>query len=84
MLCQRPNLGNVVSAHSNQSRDGKGKSIKASDAAIAFLCESCHTETDQGSKLSRADRIDLWETAHRATMRWLIESGGLIVNGKGP
>lgn len=79
MGCRAPNVGQVVSAHSNQSRDGKGTSIKASDAAIAFLCDVCHYAVDAG----RADReiaLKFWEAAHRATMRWLIEDGLLIVN----
>jgi hypothetical protein len=51
--CSGVNRGNVVAAHSNQLRDGKGKSIKAHDYRIAFLCDTCHAAIDQGSKLSR-------------------------------
>jgi Fe-S oxidoreductase len=74
--------GTVVAAHSNQLRDGKGRSIKASDAAIAALCYSCHSQIDQGPTLSRQERIDIWENAHRKTMRWLIEEGYLVVRSK--
>lgn len=74
--------GTVVAAHSNQSRDGKGRSIKASDAAIAALCYSCHSQIDQGPTLSRQERIDIWENAHRKTMRWLIEEKHLVVKSK--
>ena len=74
--------GTVVAAHSNQIRDGKGTGIKASDAAIAALCYNCHTMIDQGSKLSKEERFDIWELAHRKTMRWLIENEVLIVNSK--
>ena len=74
--------GTVVAAHSNQQRDGKGTGIKASDAAIAALCYNCHTMIDQGSKLSKKERFDIWELAHRKTMRWLIENEVLIVNSK--
>jgi hypothetical protein len=77
--CGAPNVGQIVAAHSNQLRDGKGKSIKASDAAVAFLCDRCHHEIDQGRVLSKDGRVLLWEEAHRATMRWLIESGHLEV-----
>jgi hypothetical protein len=72
----------VVAAHSNQLRDGKGRGLKASDAAIAAMCYSCHYDIDQGSKLSKQERIDVWESAHRKTIRWLIENEVLIVNDK--
>lgn len=78
MGCGAANHGQVVSAHSNQGRDGKGASLKASDAAVAFMCDVCHHAVDAG----RTDRVSataLWEHAHRATMRWLIESGQLVV-----
>lgn len=78
--CRAPNDGQIVSAHSNQLRDGKGTGIKASDAMIAFLCDFCHRQVDQGSADGR-ERLAMWEDAHRRTMRWLIESGHLIVSG---
>jgi hypothetical protein len=74
--------GTVVAAHSNQLRDGKGRGIKASDAAIAALCYTCHMSIDQGANLSKQERIDIWEEAHRKTMRWLIENEYLIVKSK--
>ena len=74
--------GTIVAAHSNQLRDGKGKGIKASDAAIAALCYTCHTKIDQGSTLSKEERRLIWEEAHRKTMRWLIENEILVVNSK--
>lgn len=40
--------GTVVAAHSNLSRHGKGKSIKAHDCFVAFLCHRCHSWLDQG------------------------------------
>lgn len=85
MCCARPNGGNVVSAHSNQSRDGKGMGLKASDAAICFACDICHTFIDQGvfpgaGVFPNGAREAMWERGHRATMRWLIENGHLIVS----
>ena len=71
--------GTVVAAHSNQLRDGKGRSLKASDYRIAALCFRCHAELDQGAKLTKAERIEMWESAHRATMGWLFENGKLTV-----
>jgi ferredoxin len=66
--------GTIVAAHSNQLRDGKGRGIKAHDYRIAALCHSCHSEIDQGAKLSKAERIETWEEAHRKTIGWLFEN----------
>ena len=71
--------GTVCAAHSNQMRDGKGKGIKAHDYRIAALCFRCHSELDQGSKLSREERLQIWEDAHRKTIGWLFENGYLLV-----
>lgn len=70
--------GTVVAAHSNQLRDGKGRSIKAHDYRIAALCYTCHADIDQG-KMSREDKQDLWEMAHRKTVGWLFENEHLEV-----
>ena len=67
--------GTVVAAHSNQLRDGKGRSIKAHDYRIAALCMRCHHEIDQGNKLSKEERREIWEDAHRSTIGWLFENG---------
>ncbi|WP_244785444.1 DUF1364 domain-containing protein [Cupriavidus pauculus] len=67
--------GTVVAAHSNQLRDGKGRGVKAHDYRIAALCHTCHTELDQGSRLSRVQREEMWEAAHRATVGKLFEMG---------
>lgn len=75
--CGKYNDGTVVAAHSNQQRDGKGKSIKAHDYRSASMCFTCHYELDQGSKLSREERREMWEEAHRKTIGWLVESGRL-------
>lgn len=64
----------MVAAHSNQMRDGKGRGLKAHDYRIAALCFKCHYEIDQGKNLSRAERLNLWEDAHRATIGWLFEN----------
>lgn len=75
MGCGKHNEGDVVAAHSNQSRDGKGGAHKAHDYRVAFLCCGCHTELDQGRRMSREDRVAFWEAAHRKTIGWLFESG---------
>ena len=68
----------IVAAHSNQGRDGKGMGLKASDAAIAYLCYKCHSSIDQGG-WPKAISVKMWEAAHRKTMRWLIEEGHLKI-----
>ena len=65
--------GTIVAAHSNQLRDGKGRSLKAHDFRIAALCYRCHSELDQGSKMSKQERLNMWEDAHRATVGWLFD-----------
>ena len=67
MHCGAQN-GTVVAAHSNQLRDGKGKGIKAHDFRIAALCYRCHADLDQGSKMSKEERKEVWEEAHRRTI----------------
>lgn len=71
--------GTVVAAHSNQLRDGKGKGIKASDYRIAAMCGQCHYELDQGRNLSKTERVELWDEAHRKTIGWLFDEGYLLV-----
>ena len=66
--------GTIVAAHSNQMRDGKGRGLKADDYRIAALCYKCHTELDQGKNMSRKERLNMWEDAHRATIGWLFEN----------
>lgn len=76
MMCGTQN-GTVVAAHSNQLRDGKGRSIKAHDYRIAALCYRCHAEIDQGAKMTKEERLEAWESAHRATVGWLFDTGRL-------
>lgn len=76
--------GTVVAAHSNQLRDGKGRSIKSADYRIAALCYRCHTELDSGHSLSYDERIEKWESAHRKTIGELFERGYIgITNRRG-
>ncbi len=72
--------GTVCAAHSNQLRDGKGRGLKSYDFRIAALCFSCHSNLDQGTKMSREERLELWEQAHRATIGWLFENNKLTVS----
>jgi hypothetical protein len=71
--------GTVVAAHSNQMRDGKSMSMKSNDFRIAALCFRCHSNLDQGSKMTREERVNMWEEAHRGTIGWLFEKEHLEV-----
>ena len=79
--CQHCSIqdGTIVAAHSNQLRDGKGRGLKSSDARIAALCYRCHSDIDQGRSLSKDQRVEVWESAHRATIGWLFENGHIEV-----
>lgn len=76
--CSRHQPGSVVYMHSNQGRDGKGRSIKAHDYRIALGCYWAHMGCDQG-KLHKITVVSAWEDAHRETIGWLIENGILGV-----
>lgn len=67
--------GTVVAAHSNQLRHGKGRGIKASDIYVASMCYRHHTELDQGHAMSKSEKIEMWEDAHRNTVRLLVRRG---------
>jgi len=73
------NDGTVVAAHSNQLRDGKGRGLKAHDYRISSLCYQCHMDLDQGAKLTKEERVNKWEDAHRRTIGWLFDNGHLGV-----
>ena len=79
MSCDRHNDETIVAAHSNALRDGKGRGLKAHDYRIAALCFTCHLKLDQGHTMSRQERTEMWEEAHRKTIGWLFESLRLIV-----
>lgn len=78
--------GRTQAAHSNQLRFGKGRGLKASDAAIMALCgpgygeSGCHAELDQGAHMTKAERY-AFEYEHIAlTLIALIEMGYLVVS----
>ena len=64
----------TVSAHSNQTRDGKGKGIKAHDWAIAFACGGCHFFLDQ-STASREMKLSYFIPGLRLTRLRIIAMG---------
>lgn len=74
--CQHCGLeGYTQAAHSNQAKHGKGRSIRASDEFTAALCLKCHYELDQGNKLSKEERVEMWERAHNRTVAELKRLG---------
>lgn len=79
MHCGKHNEGDVVAAHSNQLKDGHGRGIKAQDYRIAYLCFACHYAVDQGKDMSKVERREMWDEAHRKTIGWLFESGKLKI-----
>ena len=69
--CQHCGSGEMVqAAHSNWG-GGKGRGIKADDNLVAALCLKCHWEIDQGVKLTKLERQEMWQKAHQRTMRLL-------------
>ena len=71
--------GTVVAAHSNQLRHGKGRGIKCHDYFVAAMCFKCHAEIDQGSKLNKSERVEIWQSAWEKTIAQLFERGILNV-----
>ena len=65
----------VCGAHSNWAEHGKGRGIKASDEFTAALCQKCHTELDQGARLSKEQRRMLWQMAYQKTVNKLKGQG---------
>lgn len=55
--------GTIVAAHSNLLEHGKGMGMKAHDGMCAWLCNRCHTEMDQGSKMCAEQKRDVMLTA---------------------
>ena len=64
----------VQAAHTNWGH-GKGRGIKADDNRIAALCLKCHYAVDQGKDLSREERQEMWEKAHKRTVETLVDRG---------
>lgn len=68
--------GTICGAHANWSVFGKGGHIKADDNRAASLCSMCHIPLlDQGSELSKAERIAMWWAAHVKTIAELMRRG---------
>lgn len=72
VLCKR--ACQPQAAHKNE---GKGKSIKTSDACTAALCADCHVRIDQGTDLTKEERRGLINAAIVATIE-ILSNNGLI------
>ena len=75
--CGKHNDGTIVAAHSNQLIHGKGRGIKSHDCYVAALCNSCHTDLDQGTTLTREERKEMWSDACILTYGWMMQDGRL-------
>ena len=73
--CQRCGKHGSQVAHSNQLRDGKGRGLKAYPWRVAALCPECHVEIDSGAHMSKEERRNAWDEAHRATIGELFSRG---------
>ena len=71
LQCQHCGHYQSQACHSNW-HGGKGRGIKASDNYVAALCQKCHYEVDQGVRLSKAERQDMWFNAHIKTLHFLL------------
>ena len=65
--CIRCGNPNSQAAHSNSSRDGKGRGIKASDAFVIPLCFKCHAAFDRFELGNRAESEAMFE-------KWLVKT----------
>lgn len=74
-LCRRQD-GTVVACHSNWAAYGdKGRATKADDRYIAAGCYRCHSELDQGKRMSREERQRAWLRAHTRTVDLMVRKG---------
>ena len=65
--CVRCGNPHSQAAHSNSSRDGKGRGIKASDAFVIPLCFKCHAAFDRFEFGNRAESEAMFE-------KWLVKT----------
>ena len=59
-------------AHSNSSRDGKGRGIKSSDQFTIPLCATCHAAFDRFELGNRAESEAMFE-------KWLVRVNRMLV-----
>ena len=65
--CVRCGNPHSQAAHSNSSRDGKGRGIKSSDLFVIPLCAICHAAFDRFELGNRAESEAMFE-------KWLVKT----------
>ncbi|MCO8069109.1 hypothetical protein NI468_00940 [Acinetobacter lwoffii] len=70
--CIRCGNPNSQAAHSNSSRDGKGRGIKADDSKTVCLCQSCHHLFDTFQLGNRAESEAMFD-------QWLVRVDRMLV-----
>ena len=65
--CVRCGNSDSQAAHSNLSKHGKGRGIKASDAFVIPLCATCHAAFDQYKLGNRAESEAMFD-------QWLVKT----------
>ena len=65
--CIRCGNPDSQAAHSNSSRDGKGRGIKADDSKTIPLCFKCHAAFDRFELGNRAESEAMFE-------KWLVKT----------
>ena len=58
-------------AHSNSSRDGKGRGIKADDSKTVPLCFKCHAAFDRFELGNRAESEAMFD-------QWLVKTNRML------
>ena len=69
--CVRCGNPNSQAAHSNSAKHGKGRSIKASDAFVIPLCQSCHAAFDRFELGNRAESEAMFD-------QWLVRVNRML------
>ena len=69
--CVKCGNPNSQAAHSNSSRDGKGRGIKADDSKTVSLCHSCHFQFDTFQLGNRAESETMFD-------QWLIKTNRML------
>ena len=70
--CIRCGSPNSQAAHSNSSRDGKGRGIKADDSKTIPLCFKCHAAFDRFELGNRAESEAMFD-------QWLVRVNRMLV-----
>ena len=72
--CVRCGNPDSQAAHSNSSRDGKGRGIKADDSKTIPLCFKCHAAFDRFELGNRAESEAMFD-------QWLVKTNRMLVMG---